>query len=147
MKPYETWLKKAKNDLVSSKKLIKGDDSVLDTSIYHTQQCAEKALKGFLSFKQYPLEKTHDIDYLIECCMECDIEFETILDYGDILNPYSTLFRYPGPVLDPEIEDVREAIKMAEKIFNFVKKKIEAEEKAQLHDSETAPEVKPNGQK
>jgi HEPN domain-containing protein len=45
MKPHETWLVKAKNDLKSSKKLIKGDDVVLDTAIYHTQQCAEKALK------------------------------------------------------------------------------------------------------
>jgi len=46
MKQYETWIMKAKNDLKSSKKLMQGEDFVLDTAIYHTQQCAEKALKG-----------------------------------------------------------------------------------------------------
>jgi hypothetical protein len=37
MKLHESWLIKASNDLKSSKKLIKGDDPVLDTAIYHTQ--------------------------------------------------------------------------------------------------------------
>ena len=124
MKSHETWLLKAKKDLLSSQKLIQGDNPVPDTSIYHTQQCAEKALKGYLNFKNHPLEKIHDINYLIERCMEYDKEFETLLSYGDILSPYGTLFRYPGPVLDPEIEDVLEAIAIAEKILNFVDNKI-----------------------
>lgn len=48
------------------------------------------------------------------------------MDYGDILSLYSTFFRYPGPILEPEIEDVEEAIEIAEKILTFVEKKIES---------------------
>jgi HEPN domain-containing protein len=46
MKPYESWLIKAYHDLISAKKLAQDQEPVLDTAIYHTQQCAEKALKG-----------------------------------------------------------------------------------------------------
>ena len=47
MKPYESWLIKAYHDLISAKKLAQDEEPVLDTAIYHTQQCAEKALKGY----------------------------------------------------------------------------------------------------
>jgi hypothetical protein len=40
MKPHNIWLYKARNDLRSSKILAEGIDPVLDTAIYHTQQCA-----------------------------------------------------------------------------------------------------------
>ncbi len=125
MKPHEDWLLKARNDLRSSKKLIEGEDKIPDTSIYHTQQCAEKALKGYLSSQEHPLEKTHDLQYLIELCIEYDPEFEIFIDDAGKLNPYSTIFRYPGITVEPEENDVHEAIKIAEKILDFVGKKIE----------------------
>ncbi|MDO8720925.1 MAG: HEPN domain-containing protein [Syntrophales bacterium] len=54
MKPYEYWMIKAYHDLISAKKLAQDEEPVLDTAIYHTQQCAEKALKAYLSYKQQP---------------------------------------------------------------------------------------------
>ena len=47
MPGYNDWLAKAASDLISSKKLSKDDDDTLDTAVYHTQQCAEKALKAY----------------------------------------------------------------------------------------------------
>lgn len=120
MKQHETWLQKAFHDLQSSKKLITGDEPILDTAIYHTQQCAEKALKAFLAYHQKPILKTHDIQLLLELCEEIDIDFEDIYDDGIILSPYATEFRYPGVILDPDIADVHEAIIIAEKILLFV---------------------------
>lgn len=49
------WLKKARTDIRTAKKLFREDERILDTSVYHTQQCAEKALKGFLAFKKQPI--------------------------------------------------------------------------------------------
>ena len=129
MKLHETWLFKSRNDLKSSRKLSEGDDAVLDTAIYHTQQCAEKALKAYLVIKKHRLEKTHDVEYLIELCSDYDLEFEELLEDAEKLNPYGTLFRYPSFYLVPEEEDVLEAIQVAEKVLKFVENKIALLEK------------------
>ena len=43
------WLLKADHDLAAAEKLSGGDEPLLDTAIYHCQQAAEKALKGFMT--------------------------------------------------------------------------------------------------
>jgi HEPN domain-containing protein len=128
MKLHENWLIKARSELRSSKKLIKGDDPIFDTSIYHTQQCAEKGLKAYLAFKEQPIEKTHDIEFLVELCSEYDPEFKNLIEEAEKINPYSILYRYPNIVLEPEVQQVHEAIEIAEKMLKFVEKKIEAEQ-------------------
>ncbi len=124
MKQHEFWLLKAHNDLNSAKKLISGDDPITDTGAYHTHQCAEKALKGYLAFHKKPVEKTNDIQLLLEKCMKIDFDFKLIYDDGISLNPYATEFRYPGLVINPDLNDVVEAVSIAEKILHFIKEKI-----------------------
>lgn len=125
MHNHEAWLIKAQSDLISSKKLFSDtDDRTLDGAVYHTQQCAEKALKAFLVFKQQPIFKTHDLERLIELCSAIDTTFKDLLSAAAILNPYATEFRYPDDLLFPEREEVEEAIKYAESILSFVQKKI-----------------------
>lgn len=124
MKLYEIWLKKAQNDLKSAKKLMMGEEIITDTAIYHCQQCGEKSLKAYLSYYNKPLKKTHDLELLVEYCIEIDEEFERIYDIAVELTPFSTLFRYPGEIIEPDKKDVIEAIDKAEKIYNFVIRKI-----------------------
>jgi len=124
MNSYEAWLYKADNDLKSSRKLLDGDDPIMDTAIYHTQQCAEKSLKGYLAFKEQTLQKSHDIELLVELCSAIDIEFETLYVYSEKLTPYATAFRYPDVALEPDYDDVEKAIEMAQIILDFVKVKI-----------------------
>jgi HEPN domain-containing protein len=124
MKPHEQWILKAEHDLLSSKKLVEGENPLLDTAIYHTQQCAEKILKAFLAFSQKPLVKTHDLNELVKLCSKIDTSFRELFDYVEQINPYYTAFKYPSDYMDPEFLDVTEAIDLAEKIFEFVKEKI-----------------------
>ena len=124
MRNYKAWIYKAKNDLKSALKLLDGDDPIMDTAIYHTQQCAEKALKGYLSFKKQPLRKSHDIELLVEICSKIDAEFEKLYEYSENLTPYATAFRYPDIYLEPDYDEVYEAIGMAREILEFVEKKI-----------------------
>lgn len=124
MKQHEAWLIKAMNDLRSSKKLIEDNEPILDTAIYHTQQCAEKALKGYLAFRNVPIQRTHDIELLLELCCEFDNDFSLLIDSAEKLNPFSTMFRYPDIILEPELEDVLDAIRIAEQILEFVNDKI-----------------------
>lgn len=124
MSTYKVWLHKARNDIKSSKKLLDGDDPIMDTAIYHTQQCAEKALKAYLAYKEQELQKSHDLEFLVECCIKIDSSFEALYVYSEKLTPYATAFRYPDIDLEPDYDDVEDAIVMAIKILNFVETKL-----------------------
>lgn len=125
MPSYKGWISKAWSDLHLAEKGIKDDDLTLDTAIYHTQQCAEKALKGFLSYHENPLSKTHDLVKLLEVCCGIDPEFSNLNLDAAILSPFATEFRYP---VDEETSVERgvvlDAIRRAQKILSFVEKKI-----------------------
>lgn len=75
MANYKGWISKAKSDLGLAEKGAKEDDLTLDTAIYHTQQCAEKALKGFLIYHNKSFSKTHDLTKLLQICCMIDPEF------------------------------------------------------------------------
>lgn len=126
MPSHKSWIRKAKSDLHLAEKGIKEDDLTLDTAIYHTQQCAEKALKGFLAFHEYPLTKTHDLLKLLEICRTFDSDFNNLSVDAAILTPFATEFRYP---VDEEIaierKVVLDAIERAKKILEFVGDKIQ----------------------
>lgn len=125
MTPHEEWLYKSANDLKAAKKLSEGDP-VLDAAIYHTHQCAEKAFKAYLSFRDQPIQKTHNLLTLLEYCTRLDESFSTLMQAAIAINPYATFFRYPDEVLIPDLEDVFEAIQFAETIERFVERIIDS---------------------
>ena len=118
MNPHEEWMVKAEHDLLSAKKLF--ETGLYDTAIFHTQQCAEKALKGFLTFKSLPIQKTHDIVLLKKLCSETNSSFDTLLDAVVFLNTRDIQFRYPSEEMEPTLEEITQAIIFAEKVFSFV---------------------------
>ncbi len=124
MKQHEAWLFKSENDLKSANKLMEGETAIPDTAIYHAQQCAEKALKAYLSFKLQPVQRSHDVEFLVELCSGIDASFQQLLEHARILTPYSAAFRYPDIIMVPDKEDVFEAIEKASAILSFVKRMI-----------------------
>ena len=118
------WLIKADHDLGSARRLAEGDNPYLDTAAYHCQQTAEKALKAYLTFRDMPFQRVHDLAVLIEQCMETDKTFDQIRNIADILNPYATAFRYPGDVLEPNPLDVEEALRLAGVVLDFILERI-----------------------
>ncbi|MFQ5652798.1 MAG: HEPN domain-containing protein [bacterium] len=115
------WLKKARNDLGSARRLAQPPEPFLDTAIYHCQQAAEKALKAYLVFHDIAFERTHNLSVLLELCVEVQAGFDEFEDQADLLTPYATAFRYPAEFFEePDEEQVQEAIGFAESILNFV---------------------------
>ena len=53
------WLGKAKEDLQAAKQLLRPSKALSSAAIFHCQQAAEKALKGFLAWPDVPFRKTH----------------------------------------------------------------------------------------
>ncbi len=118
---YQEWLLKAKRDLDAAKVLL--DSNYCDIAIYHTQQCAEKALKGYCVYKLQPLIKTHDLEKINNLCSNLDNDFEELDFFATCLNGLDVRFRYPDIEFEPTSSEVVEAIEWSEKILNFVTNK------------------------
>jgi len=71
----QSWLTKAQRDLASARVLAASSPPLLDTAIYHCQQAAEKAVKGFLVFCDQEFEKVHDIEVLIQSAVPYEASF------------------------------------------------------------------------
>jgi len=76
------WLTKAQHDLASARVLAANAPPLLDTAIYHCQQAAEKAVKGYLVFCDQEFERVHDIEMLIRAAMSCAPKFVDWIDAG-----------------------------------------------------------------
>jgi HEPN domain-containing protein len=121
------WIHKSTRDLESAKILTSEDPPYFDTAIYHCQQAAEKALKGFLIFCEQEFEKIHDIEKLISLASMHLKEFSSLLSDGKILTPYATKFRYPDDLIEPDNDEYRFAYLSAKKIYDFVISKLPGE--------------------
>jgi HEPN domain-containing protein len=121
MEEFEQWLYKADDDLDCAKLLVLQNKR--SVPVYLAQQCAEKSLKAYLTFREQPLAKTHDLRRLVELAKQLDPSFEEIFINALEINGLDTAFRYPEDVLEPEEQDVINTLVYAEEIFNFVKMK------------------------
>jgi len=124
-----SWLVKAHSDLRSARALAALSEPATDTAVYHCQQAAEKALKGYLAFRDQPLERTHDLERLLGLATALEPAFATLETPVDILNPYATAFRYPDNlgVQFPSVAEVTAAIEHAQAIYDFVLRQTPAE--------------------
>ena len=116
----KAWLIKAQHDLAAAHRLSEEPQSYLDTAIYHCQQAAEKAIKGFLVFHDQRFEKTYDLEMLLGLAMPLEPGFSNLMYAAVLLTPYVAAFRYPGDVLDPTKEQFDEALREAERVWEFV---------------------------
>jgi HEPN domain-containing protein len=116
----QIWLTKAQHDLAAARKLSADPNPYLDMAIYHCQQVAEKAVKGFLVFHDQRFDKTHDIESLISLAMPFKEGFSSWLGAGQRLTPYAGMFRYPGERLEPDRPEFEQALQEAQGLYDFV---------------------------
>ena len=116
----QSWLTKAQHDLASARVLAASDPPLLDTAIYHCQQAAEKAVKGYLVFCDQEFERVHDMEVLIRSAMSYATEFTDWIDVGIQLTPYARIYRYPGYATEPSREQFDQAMSAAEGLYSFV---------------------------
>ena len=116
------WLTKASHDLQNARIVGSVPDGPLDTAIYHCQQAAEKAVKGWLTTEGVALEKTHDLRRLIRRAASISPEFSRFASVVEMLTPYASAFRYPGLTDEsmPTREEFDEALQHAQTIYDFV---------------------------
>lgn len=130
MQEHEKWLFIAREDLKAAQGMFKLE--LFSTVAYHCQQAAEKSLKAYLAYKNYPVEKTHDLAKLVGACQKNDYSFTALYDIAEQLTPFATRFRYPTEFDIPDSIDSKEAVRQARTIFNFVVKKIAMSDSGQI---------------
>ena len=116
------WLIKSRHDLETARQISTLPDGHLDAAIYHCQQAAEKALKGFLAFHEHELERTHDVRRLVQIASAHDARMSEWMDAAITLTPYATAYRYPGEsaILEPSRAEFDEALNLATDLVNHV---------------------------
>jgi HEPN domain-containing protein len=113
------WLTKAERDLEAANRLAKPEE-LLDLAIYHCQQGAEKALKGFLIFHDVAFEKVHDLRLLNALAMAVEARFSSWQDVAEGLTPYATEFRYPDDRFEPQRDEFDQALRAATDLYQFI---------------------------
>lgn len=116
----KNWIIKAQHDLLAAQKLGSDSDIYSDIAIYHCQQCAEKALKGFLVLQNQTFPRTHDLRLLVQLAIVVNPDFQHYQEAAEILTPYATEFRYPSNVMQPTEDELQEAIEKAQEVFSFI---------------------------
>jgi HEPN domain-containing protein len=126
IKISKSWLKKAKEDLITADTLLESHEERLEfltASIgFHSQQCVEKCLKAILTFNQNDFKRSHDIHYLLNLCegqMDSDSSNE-IRENADMLNDFAVNARYPGDYEDFDINEGKQAFQVAKTVFTIV---------------------------
>jgi len=120
----------AEKDIIAARVLLGGNSD--EVTIYLAQQAAEKAVKGFLAYREMDIEKTHDIPRLLRAAESAETGFVAWSELGERLTDWGYENRYPddGVVNVPERGQADRAVGYAADILAFVKSRIEAAEDA-----------------
>jgi HEPN domain-containing protein len=124
------WVCFAGEDLQAARILLR--EEIYSQSCFHSQQCAEKLLKACLLSKGQTAPKLHDLNELLEKCLDADQIF--LLQFKEqlgILGLFYLPTRYPDAVLGslpdrlPHKKDATEALAIAESLYKRVLTELE----------------------
>jgi len=112
------WLLKAGQDVAAAVHEFKAEPPFLADIVFHAQQAAEKALKGFLTWHSTPFRKTHNLEELGEQCLIIDPSLAGVIDRAVPLTKYAWKYRYPGDLEDPTHAEAAEALTRAREVLD-----------------------------
>lgn len=114
------WLAKAAQDLRRVEILLSAAPADPEGALFHSQQAAEKALKGFLTWHDVPFRRVHELDEIGEQCAGVDSSLAGLISRADALTKYAWRFRYPGAPYEPTLEEGLTARTLAREVMDAV---------------------------
>lgn len=117
-KDPKEWIRRAKSNLVKSK-ITKTEDMLYEDLCFDLQQSAEKALKGLIIRLGLTAPRTHSLHELLDIIrtrMIVPDEMRRVM----FLNNYAVSTRYPGDYTEITEEEYKEALEVAEMVYNWV---------------------------
>ncbi|MEN7972893.1 MAG: HEPN domain-containing protein [Verrucomicrobiota bacterium] len=95
------WVAKAEGDCTTALREYRARKSPNhDAVCFHAQQCIEKYLKAVLQKHGIPFRKIHDLEILLQSCLEIFPLWQAMQDDMELLTQYAIHFRYPGESAD-----------------------------------------------
>ncbi|MBI3469497.1 MAG: HEPN domain-containing protein [Planctomycetes bacterium] len=116
------WLGKAENDLNAARRLLKTRPLFKDLICFLCQQAVEKYLKAMLQEAGRPIERTHDIQALLDQLIPTDKSLRALRRGTKTLTSYAVDYRYPG--LDSTPRQARAALQKANQFREQIRKRL-----------------------
>jgi HEPN domain-containing protein len=98
MKPITSeWFDKAEGDWATMMREFRARKNPnYDAVCFHSQQCAEKYLKGKLQEASIAIKKTHDLEVILNEVLKIEPSWSNLKNAANSLTVYAVKFRYPG---------------------------------------------------
>jgi HEPN domain-containing protein len=120
----EEWLKRSKSNLEMAKAGKSSDEILYEDLCFHCQQAIEKSLKGLLIYLGIDFPFTHSISALVKLIKESRIEPPDFVCNSAKTTVYAVGTRYPLEQEPVTEEEYKEALTLAEQVYNWVIEKI-----------------------
>jgi HEPN domain-containing protein len=100
--------------------LLEAEPPDPEGALFHAQQAAEKALKGFLAWHDVPFRRVHELDVIGGQCAKVPHSLSNVMSRADSLTQYAWRFRYPGAPYEPTLQEGRAAFDLARDVVNAI---------------------------
>ncbi len=114
------WLAKAALDLRAAEFEFTAIPPLTADIVYHCQQLAEKAMKGFLTWHDEPFRKTHSLVEVGGQCAALDTTLADIMRKAAGLTEYAWKFRYPGEPDEPPLTEAQTAFALVREVYDAI---------------------------
>jgi HEPN domain-containing protein len=91
----DEWLAKAENDFKFAQMVFAEEKEYYDHICFHFQQSAEKFLKAYIIANDLGFERSHDLPFLLQKCIQKDSSFEALKNECGYLTAFYIHTRYP----------------------------------------------------
>lgn len=115
---FDEWARYAEEDLLSAKLLLK-ENGHPNQICFHSQQAAEKYLKGYMVFAGHEFQKVHQLGYLLSLCAKIEPAFEKLKEDAFYLGRFYIETRYPGDIQQFTVEEAKNAYEAALRVKRF----------------------------
>ena len=122
----QAWFIKANEDLREAEFVLTASPPFIGSSLFHSEQAVEKALKGFLTWHQIAFT-TDDLEQLRLLCAGVDASLGEVLQPLDLLTEYGWRFRYPNDLAEPGFDQATETLRLAAAAVGAVLAKVVAD--------------------
>ena len=122
---FEKWLAFAEEDLKMAELALK--EKIYTQTCFHSQQCVEKVIKGYIEYQGSVPPKTHKLADLVQF-IPGDSPFENIKKELVLLDRFYIPTRYPDAIPGstseglPDEKDARSAFEIAKRAFTVARK-------------------------